>query len=665
MPRRLSRRRAKKFLNETGQSRELIEELVENALRAGRRNAGLEVDDKVNKAVARAYTHRLISGSPGNGADLDFRYLEEGDLEDILRTLRETDLPEEELDWIAETLAPGVKKNQPVKADDGNPDRLKHRLPLDTSASVKYAVNGQERTLTLRDLFETNAEDLHFDYTRWAGGEVGLNKVGLSSQKMKEIIRAAERESQDFDFDPTRFDKKQVTDLKWMFDRTMGRSINDGYDTATVRASRALTGLGFVTRMGSAWYNAVVEAGTIAAMSDIKTMIRSIPALRDALKSIRNGTAEPEMMRQLSMLNGGLSDTMLRQVWGSRHEASQSVLEHANYHSRFDRALATAEDTIEGLKYGAAHLNLLGHTTDFTRKVASSVGMDLLDQIAIGAKKAPGWWGDRARSWGIGDEELKILGDYLKSDAVSRGKLGELTDLGKPPLEVQDLLRTFLYRYTGEAIQHVEQGALPRWMVKHPLMRVVTQFRSFVTASWTKHFLKDAHMGDAVAAKKFAYTAGMAALVYQGRTYLDWYGTDEYEERASADKTIAAAVNYSVNAALMPAIIDTVADMSGNNPPFAQARTSGLAQSLIASDLGSIPAGKYAADAKTLSQYALGDVPRGDLQPTKAQLRAASNIAMIQSLWFLRPLTNRAIEQFGTDEKRSKGDLWEATGLKE
>ena len=674
MPRKLSRRKAielEQRIATDGNSRgaeEQITDLIAQSLKRGREMYGLPVDEHVNNLVAKAYAKRLLHSKNPNKFTQDIEYLEEGDLDYIADLMRDAGIDEGEVSNAVRIMERGLKKNN-VEVDADAPARLKHRLAMDmeTSMPVRFT-DGTEGTVSVRELFETNADDLHFDYVRWAGGEVGLNRVGLDSHKLDNLIKEAEVEAGKPLGDRRLYTTEQVEDLQWMRDRVMGRSLNTEFNPKTVRAARAATGIGFITRMGSAWWNAMVESGTILASNNLARIFRRIPALNDIMRNLRGKDPDMTLMRQLAMWNGGLGDTMMRGVYGSRHEASAAVFRFGDLHGPVSKGLAKAEDAIEGLKRGAAYTNLLGHVTDVTRQFSTVMALDTLDDILVRGRKAPSWWGNRAASWSLDEAKMAKLKDYMSSDMVKRGRMGEITDFGQPPMEITDILSDYLYRYTGEMIQHVDQGSLPRWMVKHPMMRVLTQFRSFTTAAWTKHTLKDIHMMDSLGALKFVNTAGLASLAYMARQVSDYYGTDEYEKRMTPSRILAGAVNYSVNASLLPAAIDQIAPAFGIQAPFAMARTSGLSNALFSTDLNGIPIGKYGLDAGKVAGYfgsnivgaATGEGWQG---PTKAQLRAAANVSMIQTLWFLKPLQTRAIEHFGSDNSTETINLWEEIGL--
>lgn len=637
MPRKISRRRINDVIRRANMDRQDVDEVLTNLLvqgiKTGREAAGLDFDEGLSRLVAKAYIKRgLTQGNPAELTRHSDTHALALDDRDLVLDMLKGQVSDDEFREAVEILD-GYALRQETTPEGTTPDRLKHRLKMDLNTSVEF--NGE--TITLRDLFENDADMLAFSYGRWASGETALNERGLSTAKMEQALRELQEEAAE-NLDGKlegAATPKDVERLEWAFKAVMGTPTEDVGSTVN-RIARLGSSVGYITKMGSGVKNAIQETGTLLAMGTIRNnMKRFFPFWKQHLKDVINGRQDDGFFRQVEALAGGLGDTWARNTAGFRHTVDSAIPGEGR--------LARTEEFLDGLKRGATALNGMAWVTDMSRRMAAVNAIDILDDMAMG-RKLPSWWANRSKSWTLSDERAKLIKDYFNSPAVKRGKHGGLVDLGdQMPDDVRVALEEFTYRYVSEGIQELQRGNLPRFM-NTSVGRLALLFRSFTMGAWSRHTLKDLEHMDTLALQKLAYTTSLGFATYAGLQYLK-YPTDSSEhrkrrkEKLQFDNVLRQSASYAVNASLMPDFLVNLSNATNLGVATQFERTSGLSRSI--NPFASNPAFAYADDALTVTKSAVTTLQG---QPyTQEQFDALANLVALDTFWFMRPV-NAAVK---------------------
>lgn len=669
LPRVFSRERAARlFDNIATDPRATIKTLIGSAIKAGRNNAGLQVSDDITEAVANRIADHLVGPTAGRAAPRFLnKALSKEDFDAVVDQLR-PGIPDDEMDDVLSILEQFLQRD----ADSAvSAPRLQSRLAmdLDTSTTVRMK-NGQDEVISLRDFYETNAHELSFSYNRWASGERAFAKAGTSEEKLRELLDEARVEAQ-FNKergykDGTKFTEEQVEELEWGIARTMGRSVNTGRNPTAVQVARIANNASFTAWMGLSGSNAITEAATVVAYGHVSDLLKSIPAVRTLMKQIGALPKSDNLVHELAHLDSGLSNSMDLAFFG--HQIDEETLARTLSPNApvMQRMLQGADNLFEGIKYAASHAYGLGHITDYTRQMANLRGLNVLHSTFVRNKRMPKWMGPRLKSWGIHDEEVAQMANFLRDNATHNRLAGiEEVNWGAMDAATKASFEKFFWNYTGEVIQHVSDGSLAR-IFEGPLMRVLAQFRSFTITATTKHTMKDFHYGKdggSMGMQKFVFTSAMGSLMYAARSNLLYRGTDKYEERMTWKNIVTGGMNYGVNVSLLPAMADTLAVATGFEAPFAQGRSSGLANAVVSGSWDETGAGRLLKDAGTVGAYVRDGAGRRN--PTKGEVRSMFGALMLGTFWGTAPLKERAAEHFGTGKKDKPKNLLEELGLQD
>lgn len=672
MPRLMSNRKYNTALQTIGRatlddgtvitdSKKALEELINKSLTDYRIKNGLEIDEKVTRAVARAYVRRMDAKGAGGGlrrVDIDGIDLDLDDLDEVEDFLRGADIDGDA--ELTSQVAEVIERLRKLKADEqgeaARPDRLKKRLGLDFDSTIKIFDNqtGQERQMGLDEIFEDDVGELSFNYGRWAAGESAMSEAGTSSRKVRRAIDTFKREASKTEGTPLA--EKSLTNseielLEFGYRNVMGlRSMGDGVSEDAIRTTAAFKNIAFATKMGSAWLNAIPEAYTTVAMVGPMRILKNMPAFADIVKSFATGKPSEKAIRQILMLDGGLGSSFQRSIGNMKFDLDMTG-------RASNRAVQMLETAGEGAKRVASYLNMLSQVTDVTRRFTTVVAMDDLDDFLVRGGKRPKWW-KRRGDFALDDARIERLREYLSSSAVKRGPKGEIQDLGELPPDVQRYLEEFNFRFTGLAIQDIDRGNLPRFMQDNPIGPLLLQFRSFTTASWTRHTLNDIAHGDMIGVEKFIGSAAIASLVYMGRSYVFNLGDEEKREEAlQMNKVLKNGASYAVNTGLFQMLDQNLGAWANGGQPiiFDQQRTSGLGTNL----LSGVPGLAIAEDAAKVANAPvrqLRNVLQGEgLQaPTQQEARALFNITGMSTFWFTRPGTSFLEDQLPKQDEESE-----------
>lgn len=666
MPRMKAPTKINRIASDIPDAERALAALVEESMiRAAARNAGEEAVElteemrNVFRTSSQGYAKWLMRRQDSAMEDIDNLDLDLGrvetfsDLKEFLsRNLSDDpDAMKEASDMLAridpETSDDVDLMRSLFHSTDPNeaPDRLKFRMSLDHATEIDW--NG--RTLRMTDLYETNMDKVAFNYQRWAAGEAALAQLTdgkVTSKTLKAAVEetkeaVAHTEGGRFAGAPT---EKDARLMDFMYRSTMGLKMDDMSDN--VRRSLALVrNASYVSRMGMAWTHTFGESMAMMAMAGPGRFIRNMPALRQISREIR-GKGGEGLAKDIQMFTNGLGKSLTRNMGQLRYELDDAT--------RGAGLFQKAEDFMEGTKRLATVGNLLSHSTDMMRDYSAVLALRQLDDFLVGGKKMPKWFRKRANTWTLTPEREQLIGDYLRKNAV-RDKNGVITRLKEGTADQHQAMEDYMYRYVSEAVQHLNAGNLPSQM-QNPLMKLIFQFRSWEMGSWHRHTLKDIGMRDRVAASKFMSSALVASLAYVGRSYWTSAGNQEDLDRdLTTERIVASGVGYSVNAGILPAVIDSISSTVGTGPVIRPVRTSGIASGL---GLDGFAATKLYDDwedfIKLPFRQARHLATEGSLDSlTRSEARSLFAVAFMDTMWFARPAKEWFMDQHETASEKA------------
>ena len=635
--------RAVKGITGEGNSNQFLSDLIYDSIEAGRKKLDLEIDEKVTRAVAKAYATRALKPpSPQDGFRKvdNITGLDLTDRKAMEELIQDSDLSTEAKAYVFNQLD-GLKKPEKISKTP----HLEHRLPLDMTVTKKRA---DGKLVTMSDLFENDVQKLSYDYSRWAAAELALKKKGLSLDKLDQMRRElAERVSSNKAQNYSLKGAPKPKDLD-AFDfahrAVQGLSYEVDPDKIGNRALRAIGKYNFITKMGASGFNAITEASTLLASGQLKNFFKAMPQLAQITKSVIKGKPPEGFVNEAYMLLNGLGDTWSRHLNSSKHLADSAT--------RHNDGLSKVENFLEGASNIVTANSGLSHITDITRRMSAVQGLNLLDTMAQGGK-LPKWWKGRSLDWTLSPKRQRAISEWMGNpENVTRGKAGELLNLNRDsmPSEVLRYMEEFMYSFTSNNILNVTKGSVPK-VFQTPLGGIVFQFKSFVFGAWEKHVLNDLSHADSLAAQKLLYGASLGAAVYIARQHIE-HPLDEAQrkENLTPENILKNGSSYAVNAVMVPEIIDTITAKGFGQGVLNRKRTSGLGSNLLVP-----PALSTGADLNNVTNLPF-DLLRGS-EISKEQVSGIFALSMMDGLWQTRFIKNWLKEDLKSERTKDKKEI--------
>lgn len=627
---------------------EQLKPLFVKAIRQGREAAGLEIDDQLTDVVATAYLQRAMSAGKKGQPDSALNSIDLNDSEELLRLIDEF-IPEgdrENARQIVES-ATGSKRTTEDK-----PDRMQGRLLMDRDVTMEF--NGVE--VSLKELFEDDINKLVNSYNNQMSGELALRSRGWTGRKFERFIQEkqqtanANQGSADVtgQLDPINATQADVDKLQFALDRIMHKGVTT--DNEIVDGMFRVSGNHvFSSKMAGAGLNAISEAGTVIAHAGLKNFVRDLPEMKQLIRAIRTGKADSPMIADLSTMTGGAASRFMA------NRAKFNIQDDLNLVQ--GGVLGKAERLTDGFRRTTDALSGLTFLTDTTTAMASQVHATHLMNFGMG-KKMPRWWDARAKAWGLTPEREALIKAHMQSDQVKLNAIGGVEDLGNMNFATQEAFEAVMYRMNTNAIQKVFSGDLPKWM-QNPYGAFMMKFRSFVTAAWVRHTLEDINMRDTLAAQKLLFTGGLGMMMYAVRQALTHpHDEQKLKEQLTLDKALRSGATYAVNASLIPAITDTIAEVVGGSKVIDKQRTSGLSSSFgssVTDFVSNIPGISMAADIERSVKAGFTLARGGEL--SKSQVRALASVLMLDTFYGTRALRAAAVDAAPSDREADQNIL--------
>jgi len=593
-------------------------------------DAGEEIDDELLSSVAKAYLKRAQANFEGDGMDLLMRPLDADSVEEIGRMLTEAGVSPVRSQEL-------LGKLEQKAYNAGKLDRAKRRIDIDeTFATTLRNEAGEDVQVSVADLFDNDVDSVMTRYMREITGWSALSsKAGIKNRAQLDRfvakLKADARKSGD-----------DVKDVERLIDiglkSTFGRSTELDPASRGARYARFLRSWNFARVMNQVGFSLFAELGPTIAHAGLRNFWNSVTAAREFLVRGADGKLGSKEARVMERLFAPGTD-WLRNPPFLRTDEDALVPQTFNvkHGEKIDNAINLATH-VTSIASGMAPVN-----TMLQRVAGRATMLRLLDMA--NAKKLSDAEVARLRTWGLDEKSQKLVFDYL------RGKKSiEQIDPESLPFETRERMSAFLFRVTRHQV--LEGDASDSIELMHSTTgRIVTQFRSFMVNSYTRHFLNSIHHYDDWRTYMMVVLSTSAAgMGWAARTYINTAGNPEQRKKQLTEANFYKnAVAQSSWSNVIPAVTDMVwADTLGNDPVFANNRSTGLENGVMgipAIDLFNKVYG---------STRMIGSALRDDEQITEKQMRDFWKIWWFNNMTGVRNIADQALQQLpdrkdGTD----------------
>ncbi len=578
---------------------------VLNVIKGGMRKANPDISDDDLDLVGRSFLKSIKERGAGvDDGDILAR-LSSGTMAEAMDALVQTGSLEKA---AAENFLKNYEANaKSFKSDSGNAKPFKHRALIDTNYVLPYRprvrATGLEHDaeLGVKDLLNTNIEYLNAKYSKRAAGNIAFARLKLATKDITdesgEVISegvkvldgiTSNAEWSDF-LDKTgrvgaahgqtpaeiAADRER---LQYARDYIMGTKTYAFNNTKAGYFLRQVRKFNFIRMMNQVGLAQLPELGNLVGSVGLKAMTQQLPNLRRVIEA--DG---------VSHLKNNFGDDV-EAIFGHGLEGWTRTPDE-----RYDAML----DMIQGTKGGTWAQKasaLLDKGSRFTAKASGMEGIDTLSKrwaykavIQKFANAAAGraeFSEKRLADLGLSQEmfgRIKVAlqdpaGVQMNGARVAGLKLDQWADK-----EAAEAFRRAVYRKSSEIIQKNDLGNMIKWM-GHPVAQTLTQFRTFMAASYVKQTMKALHMRDPEAVINAAVATFIGAMVYEVQTREQAVGRSDADkflkERLSWDKIASAGFAKAGVSSIIPMLVDTSLPVIGYKPEFSYSRTTGQTSGL-------------------------------------------------------------------------------------
>ncbi|PZR65913.1 MAG: hypothetical protein DI537_50860, partial [Stutzerimonas stutzeri] len=511
---------------------------------------GGEIDDELLGAVARSYLKRAQANFEGDGMDLLVRPLDSDSVEEIGNMLTEAGVSPVRSQEL-------LSKLERKTYESGKLDRAKKRIDLDETYSTTIRNEaGEDVQVSMADLFDNDVDSVMTRYMREITGWSALSsKAGIKNRA--QLDRFVSKLTMD-----ARKSGDDVKGIERIIDigikSTFGRSTELDPTSSGARYARFLRNYNFARVMNQVGFSLFAELGPAVAHGGVRNFVRSGFAVKSFLKRGADGKLSSQEARVMERLFAPGTD-WLRNPPFLRLDEDALVPQTFNvkHGEKIDNAMNMATH-VTSVASGMAPIN-----TMLQRIAGRATLLRLLDMA--NAKKLSDAEVARLRTWGLDEKAQADVFGYLKGKRQI-----EQIDPDKLPFQTRERMAAFLFRVTRHQV--LEGDASDGIELMHSTTgRIVTQFRSFMVNSYTRHFLNSVHhYDDWRTYAMVTLSAAAAGMGWAARTYINTIGNEEQRNEQLTPENIARnAVAQSSWSNIVPAVTDMVwADTLGNAPVF-------------------------------------------------------------------------------------------------
>nr|BDD46006.1 hypothetical protein 16 [Gammaproteobacteria bacterium] len=589
-----------------------------------------QIDETLSKRLASALVKVMRSKAMGNDVSIT-RLFSDADYDTLAERLKEFGIDDIDIDGAIEQLRFSKDKAKDFKGT-GRDARARRKIKLDENYST--TIGGRE--VSVRELFETNAEQVHLGYLRYGAGRYALAKHGFKSEG---DFRKAIEEIREEGFHKGRTAEQtnaEVEKLQIMHDTILGKPIED-MTTGKAQAMRMVRDLNYVRVMNQVGFAQLAEIGNLVGQNTWKSVLAHIPVLKQSIKTLTDGKRADPLMREIEEFVGAFGrDRLLHQATTRADELGYGVGKAGSKLNKLDTALqygTRITSDISGMSVVNQALQVMAVRTSAQKFMNEA----LKSQMSAATLK-------RMKVLIPNEDDLQAVLKELRTNATTEKnwltgrKLNQL-NLDKWNPRVRDIFKYALNRDVYKIIQKNFVGELPTFMSKNT-WKLVTQFRTFMVGAHEKQLLSNLHTPDWQTASSWLHSMFFAGLAYTAQTYVNGVGRSDrkqyYSERLSAEAIGLSAFQRAGFASMIPAGIDTGASMFLDDPIFAYGRSTGLASNAL---MG-IPTVDFANKAFKAAAGVTKSAARDDYEFSEHDFRNTTSILWFSNAVGIRNLLN-------------------------
>jgi hypothetical protein len=598
-----------------------LEQLLSNSLRKVRPDWDFEKVAKVARGYLRAV--RVVGRDkqlPKAGA-----YAQK-DRDYLLEKLKDNGFDTETADDILDLLS----KDKP----EGGPARSKARLPLDETHKepLKNNLTGEYDDVSVSDLFEQNGSVLFNTYLRQMSGQIALAQVGIKSEAqfkklMTDMLNDGRGDTEAY----ARYSQA-------LYDHVVGRPIfTDDFGKLT-DAARIISGLNYTRMANQFGFAQIAEMGQFMSPTYIRAFMNGIPAFKDLRAMALGGKVTSKMAKDIEEAIGYGGEFHLHRPTPRSEEDMADGLKQSKVVHQLDR-MNRVTSTISGLR----------SVNNMERGVTANVVIQRLSDWAIKGKLSQkdidelSWLGldDKATEAVFGD--MKKYLEYSQSELVEGARVKGI-NYDKWQAEAPDTYDKFrftVYRETNRIILDPDIGKTP-YILHHPLIKPLFQFRRFMLVAYSSHLLKGMHNMNLDTAAAFAGSMFLGGIAYMMQTGVNYANDPEALEKHLAPEEIAkAAFNRAGFSSILPMVTDSALGMLGYDPQFAYTRNSTLPSGALIGN----PSVDFANKLWNTAGTATG-VLAGNRDATQQDIKSAYSLLPFNNAVGIRNLGQMLSKQF-------------------
>lgn len=546
------------LLNSTDLSEELAEKIARGMVRSTmRRQAGMD--------------QQLAHGIPLHDMDELRKFL------DPIGDTADARLADEIVELLEEFNAARVNPDQ------GNIRFAQKRIQFDELYPVDVKrKNGKLRRMTIADLTENDGRKLLSRYSRVMSGHIGMAREAgiLSRQDFDNKMQAIRAEATEVGGERLAKVEGEIEALETAYRSITGQSLERDPFGTSAQVTRTAMGFTYLANGGMFGLAQIPEFANAIAEAGIATFIHYVPEFGRILKRAQNGELVGKLARDIDQMIAPGTDFLRNPAMASFDDAA-GTLSHKgwvqNMIKRIDPALRTGTRAMTGL-------NMMAPINASMQRFAAMMTNVKYASIATGRRVARKGDIERLRANGIDAAmEKRIYAAMRESSEWKNGKLdgydvGKWNEFDSESLDAWNMHNTRSFR---QMIQENDVGNQAQ-IFGTTLGKMMTQFRTFTFQSVNKQLMHGVNHMDVQQGVAWSTAMFLAAIVYVGRTGIE-YASDpkELEARLTPQAIAAAAVGRSGAGSIIPMIVDTPLSLARMDPIFSTIRSSGLASSFI------------------------------------------------------------------------------------
>lgn len=538
-----------------------VEKLIAKAIK----NATPDLEDAVVKMVAKRYLTTVRRVGVGMQHNLAAVFSRENT--DVLKKI----LKEEGMDddFINSTVDV-ISGKQAKEGKTGKATRMKRRTAFDMETTVELLNKntGRMEPVSIKSLFERDAEGLMSTYTRQMSGQIALAQKGIKSRgDFDKVLNQVRSKGEELGQTPREIDG-DVENLEFMYKAITGHSLEKdpmGWYSTTGRRLRAVNFLRVMNQVGFAQ---MAEMGNILGYGSWKIIAEHMPGIRTLSRDIQTGKLKDELALELEDLFGFGADWLRHSVHVRHDEWGM------------DRVGNWLDDKLErGKKVTSAISGMAPINTFLHRLAAKTVAQRFLD-VAHGKKNI---YAKRFRAAGLSNAmQERVFEQMRKHTAFEDSKWVPGKKLKRINIEAwddQDAAEAFTaaaFRISRKIIQENDIGSEFK-MMHSATGKIFTQFRTFMISAYEKQFLHNLNQADWITARMWLSSMTFGGLAYMLQTGINYQNDPaELKKRMSPERIGAAAFQRAGFASIFPGLVDTASMASTEDPLFAYGRSTGL-----------------------------------------------------------------------------------------